>query len=466
MRRMGMLLHVIVWLACVCPAAPAQDRGIPAEPPEPEPVMIRSSLDPDTPALVGQKVRLYIDVMTNTWFTKAPQYPELRIPHAVCLELSQFGTNYSERIQGETYAVQRKEYVIYPQREARYAVPALAVEITYARPGDSPGNVTLKTPDFSFDSRIPEQARGVDHFVCTPRFLVREQYDRGFEDIKVGDSVTRTITMTAEDSAGMMLPPLEFSPVEGIAVYPKAPRTENASNRGENTGIRVESTTYVMEAEGTYVLPAIQLFWYDLGARDLRVETLEAVQFSVAANPDLDAEMPAFLEDEETGPQEEAEAAGEQQISLRNILYLALAILGVTAALGMFVFPAMKRLRVWRKRQRELKAESEEAFFRDFRNACRSRDPHRIMQSLLSWLDRGYSGPGAATVDEFVSLADDMELRALAAALKDRLYRQREDEEPPITWHAADFYHAVARTRKRLIRKRRAQAPGLDPLNP
>jgi hypothetical protein len=444
------------------------------EPTGPKPVMVRVSLNPDMDVYVGQKVLLYVDVLTNTWFTKAPKYPELRIPHAVCLELSQFGTNYSERIQGETYAVQRKEYVIYPQRAERYTTPELTVEIVYARPGETPGEVTLSTKSLEFEARIPEEAQGVDNFVSTPNLRVREQYDRVFEDMKVGDSVTRTITMTAEDSVGMMLPPLEFDKIEGMAVYPKAPQTENTSNRGQYTGTRIESATYVMETEGEYIFPEIKVFWFDLRSETFRVEILEKVEFTVAENPDLEAEMLAFLEDEPVGEEEQA-AATNKKLEVKTIIYLALAILLVTAALLIFFIPLVKRYLAWRKQRKLIKAESEETYFRVFRHACRSGEARHVMQSLLGWLDKIYTGPGAATVEEFVQAADDLELKALAAGLKEELYGKAEEpyEKPEgddvhHSWQAVDLYNSVSKFRKALLKEKKVQArpTGLMPLNP
>jgi len=468
MRRARLILPVFVLFLSINAAASAQVPGTPQEPTEPKPVMIRSSLNPDTGAYVGQKVLLYIDVMTNTWFARAPQYPELRIPHAICLELSQFGTNYSERIQGETYAVQRKEYAIYPQKAERYSIPALTVNIAYARPGESSVEVTLTAPSLEFDARIPEPAQGVDYFVSTPRLEVREQYDRSFEDLKVGDAVTRSITMTADDSVGMMLPPIEFGKIDGMAVYPKASKTENTGDRGQYTGTRLESVTYVMEAEGEYVLPEIKIFWFDLGSQELRVEILKRVEFTVAENPDLEAEMLAFLEEEEGEVEEEAPSIQENQIDVKALLYLALAIFIVAAALWIFLFPFIKKFRAWWKRKKLLKAESETTYFRHFRNACRSKDAHRVLQSLLNWLDKVYPGPGAATVEGFVQLADDLELQSLAAGLKEELYGKSEGDEYYSSWHAADFYNSAAKARKRLLKEEKVHTKptGLRPLNP
>jgi len=444
------------------------------EPPESDeqqgspPVIIRSSLEPESGVYVGQKVRLYVEVLTNTWFAKAPQFPELRIPHAICLELSQFGMNFTERIEGETYAAQRKEYVIYPQRAVRYSVPSLTVEIVYARPGDPPGEVTLISPPQEFETRIPGGAKSVDYFVTTPRLQVNEEYDREFDDLKVGDSIIRTITMIADDSVGMLLPPLDFGAMEGLSVYPTSPRMEDESNRGVYTGKRFESVTYVMEKEGDYTLPEISIYWYDLRNEMLNTEILEAVEFSVATNPDLEQEMLAFLEEEDLEPEDKIAAAQKKPLDIKNILSLILAFSLLVAALMIFIIPYLKRFFAWWKKQRSLQAESEEAYFKRFRKACKKEGPKEVMQCLLNWLDKVYPGPGAATIDDFASHSGDLELQVLTAGLKRELYGKSESDESQSEWSGRDFYQTVSQARKHLIKKEkvRAKPSGLQPLNP
>lgn len=466
--RFRIFLFVPIIIVVFSAALSAQFPFTAREPTGPKPVMVRTSLNPDKDVYVGQKVLLYIDVMTNTWFTKAPKYPELRLPHAICLELSQFATNFSERIQGETYAVQRKEYVIYPQRAERYTTPELTVDIVYARPGETPGEVSLTSSALEFAARIPEEAQGVDYFVSTPNLKVREQYDRAFDNMKTGDSITRTITMTADDSVGMMLPPIEFGEIEGMSVYSKAPQMENTSNRGRYTGTRIESATYIMETAGEYAFPEIKIFWFDLRSNTLRVEILERVEFTVTENPDLEAEMLAFLDEEDVEDEDKTTALQKKPIDVQTLLYLTLAILLVTAAFLIFFVPLLKKFLVWRKQRKLLKAESEETYFRYFRNACRTAEAKQVMQTLLKWLDKIYPGPGSATVEEFIRLADDLELKALAVGLNEELYGRPEGDDVHSSWQAADLYNSTAKVRKRLLKQAKAEAKptGLIPLNP
>jgi hypothetical protein len=446
----------------------AQESTDTTESKEPAPVMIRSSVEPETGAYVGQKVRLHVDVMTNTWFPQAPQFPELRIPGAICLELSQFGINFTERIEGETYAVQRKEYVIYPQRAEQYSTPSLTVDIVYARPGQPHGEASLNSPTQTFTARIPEQAKALDYFVTTPRLQVNETYDRQFDGLKVGDSVKRTVTMTADDSVGMLLPPLEFSGTEGLAVYTTAPRMEDESNRGVYTGRRIESATYVMEKEGEYSLPEISIFWFDIQNKQVRTEILPAVSFAVAANPDLEEEMLAFLDEEEPEVEEQITATIKKTLDIKNLVYLIIAIIILLAALWIFIIPFLKRLLAQLKRRKILGAESEKAYFKHFRGACRSGNPNAIMNCLMAWLDRAYKGRGTATLERFLKETYSPELAKQIEQLMTRLYGVERGEVSQKKWSGRVFFKSVARARRKILKseKVKAGATGLNPLNP
>lgn len=469
MKLWNWVVVIAVLLGSIAIPASAQEPPESKEPEAPQPVMIRSSLDPETSVYMGQKVRVYVDVMTNTWFTKAPEFPELRIPHAICLELSKFGTNFTTRIDGQTYAVQRKEYVVYPQRPERYAVPSLAVNIVYARPGESPGEATLNSLPLEFEAIIPEQAKGLDYFVTTPRLQVREEYDRPIENLKVGDSFTRTITMVADDSVGMLLPPVDFGEVEGLGTYPASPRMEDESNRGVYTGKRTDSVTYVLEKEGEYTLPEITIHWFDIQNEQLKQEVLPAIEFSVVTNPDLEPEMLSSLEeemDEET--EKEIATARKRQINLKGLFYLFLSLVAVVAALWIFLIPYLKRFIGWWKIQKKRKAESERAYFKNFHKACRKGDPHSIMKTLMAWLDRAYAGPQAATLEWFIAQAEDPELEKQAKALKAKLYEKAKPDREETDWSPKYFYKSILRAKKSLREKkqRKIKQTDLQPLNP
>ena len=57
-------------------------------------VVIRHRLEPAEPVYVGQPVRLWIEVMTRTWFLEAPRYPAtVEVGKAIVIPPESFGVN-------------------------------------------------------------------------------------------------------------------------------------------------------------------------------------------------------------------------------------------------------------------------------------------------------------------------------------------------------------------------------------
>jgi hypothetical protein len=122
----------------------------------------------------------------------------------------------------------------------------------------------------------------------------------------------------------MVIPPLPSDPVPGVpdhglAVYADPPEVlDEGGERGEPiAGTRVERTTYVAEAAGTYRLDPIELAWWDVGAERMRTTALPALEVRVEPNPDLVAEIP--LPPEETAG-EAAEAGPGARVSVVELL--------------------------------------------------------------------------------------------------------------------------------------------------
>ena len=85
----------------------------------------------------------------------------------------------------------------------------------------------------------------------------------------------------------MVLPPILFGSFEGLGVYPKPPVVEDATQRGDFTGQRIDTVTYLCEIVGTYRLPALSIPWFDVDDNKLKHVELPAVTLEIAENPKL-----------------------------------------------------------------------------------------------------------------------------------------------------------------------------------
>ncbi len=428
-------------------------------------LIIRTRLEPEGPVLVGQKTILWIEILTSTWFTSAPRLPDtLDIPNAVVMVPDSFGVNLNERIGGASFAGQARRFLIFPQGAGQFSTPEVPLTLTVALESGGPSpQLSLTAPAQLFEAQPPPGSEGLGLVLAAPGLRVSEQWDPQPGEMKVGQSITRTVTVTIDDAVGMLLPPLEMEAVEGVGLYPGNPEINDRANRGQLTGSRSDSATLIMEEEGTYQLPEVVYHWWDLGQNELKMETLPAVTITVVPNPDLAAEHlgeKPVEEDITAAPVVEAEDS-------RNGRLLAAAA-GLAVILLLLFRRRIARIPAALADRRRRRAEGEAHYFVLFRRTAATGDAGRTMAALMAWLDRAGVGD-EPTLQAFVERANDPELAGQAAALERRLFGRPGDRGAEAGWSGERFSRLVARARKSWPSGGEPQQTGptaLPPLNP
>jgi hypothetical protein len=390
------ILHAIAVRTAVC---------------QPKP-FVRVGLGPKT-VTVGQPVTLTVDVFVPTWFTSAPRFPQIDVKDAMVMFLEQGGENLNETVGDQSYAGQRRQYLVYPQRPGDYEIPPFEVKVRYAIDAKPSPRTPVSGRGGRFSATIPAAAAGLGYFLATPSFKMTESTDRPLDGLKVGDSFTRTITMTASDAFAIMLPPVEFAPGDGFAVYPAKPVVSDSGGERDVQRVaqRVESATYVLRREGDYDLPEIQISWWDTFARQVRREALPATRLHVAASPALAAEIPLPPDPEEAPPPGRFQAVGGA-VRRYGPFVLGLVALGALALrLSRSRIEALRARRAARQREREA---SEAAARERLEQAARSGRAGELLAATYRWLDRRPSGGSAARLDVLAEKGADPALASLA----------------------------------------------------
>jgi len=432
----------------------------------------RTSLEPGPTVTVGQPLVIEIEILVPTFFSGAPAYPDVELRDALVLFVFR-GVNFTERIDGTTWAGQRREYHVYPQRPGSYEIPAIPVGVRYRAPSGGAGSTAVDTaspPPVRFEAILPPEADGLDYFISAQGLELEHTFNPPPNSLLVGESFTRTITVTVHGALSMVIPPLFADTLPGLAAYPSPPVVEDVEGFGveATVGTRVESATYVALEEGDYQLPALELQWWDVAAGQLRSAALPEVAFHVAANPSAAPEIPL---PEDTLSAEVAEEGPPLGTTLRRFLeQWALPLFMAVLAVGFVVRLARRhgsRLAAAWEEARRRRAESEATYFRRFERAARSGDPREAARHLTRWMDRRWGEGGPATLEAYLARAGDPELAAEVRVLTRRLYRPTA-VDAPAPWSGARLVKLADRTRRRAKRgaSRPRRASGLDPLNP
>jgi hypothetical protein len=358
---------------------------------------VRVGTEPAGEVVLGQQTRFFVDILTDSWFTQAPRYPELPLEGAIALMPEQLGSNFTERIDGVTFAAQRRSYVIFPQRAGVLEIPALTIRLGVAEDGEPSPPFRVRTRPLALRVVVPAAAQGVENLVTTPDLSVRDEWSKPAGPLRAGDAVKRSVTLRADDALGMLLPKLVFDAPEGIAVYADQPQIKDRVNRGEYRGERVESVTYVMQEAGEFTLPRIEFHWWNPSSQSLVTETLAARSFQVSRG---DAAAPP----------------ADLWTSIRKWLARAWPIarehwlLGLVLTIGAFggarLLPAFVRTSLERMRAFEAQRQSSEAhLFRRLEQSLRGGSEDEVVARYWQWRDRLAEPLGRAHPRDLVQMA-------------------------------------------------------------
>ncbi|HMR54714.1 MAG TPA: hypothetical protein PKA33_20585 [Amaricoccus sp.] len=400
---------------------------------------ISVDLEPDGPVTVGTPVSIAITVLVPTYMPAPPAWPDLQIADAVTRLHGRATQPVTRRIGNASWSGLTRTYEIIPQRAAGYDLADATMTVIWAGADNSPQSATLPVPDIAFAATIPAGARNLDPFVAASTLTVTAKVEGLLATLKPGDALTLTLTTTASGPPAMLLPPLaeRIETPAGLRAYPKQPTlTDTPGERGgPPSATRVETITYVIEAPGNYVLPAISLDWWNTGSRSVASATTEAVTFEVAVPPGW-----------------QAAASGDRHRHRTLWIAASLAVLTIIAG-GLILW------RRWKAKQHE-GPPTERRVYRDLRRAVREKPPGTLRTKVLDWMR--CASPTAA------ELTPDIE--TLLLALERSAYGSSGG-----SWHRSGIPNgerralltALAERRKTLrSRKRTMQRRGLPALNP
>lgn len=346
---------------------------------------VQVRLQPATGAMVGGLLELQVDVLTDTWFTSAPILPELKLEGARVIAPAGQAEHLNQTLDGQSYSGMRYRYLISPNVAGDFEMPALEVRAT---PGQASAQMIARSHPLQFSAaRPPGFAPGEVPLVASGVRLNQNIINSAIP-LKVGDTLTRQLTLQADNALPLALPVPALGEGAGLSSYPQTPQVSNMDDGRGNFlgGQRIDSIRYRIDTAGAHTLPAIAVKWWDSTTRQIRTAEVPAVTFEAAAGV---AYQPVF-----------SIAAELKQLSENRGLHLSTRWLGwlalVAALLGLLYVlrPSLTRtFRAWRahrQAQRVAWLQSADYAWRQVRPQLKSNPPQ--LTALYQWLRRSRHG--------------------------------------------------------------------------
>lgn len=196
----------------------------------------------------------------------------------------------------QRYEVIERKFLIFPQKSGELIIAPQTFSGTiidtrmrkrrHVRDNSEAVNVNVLPPtsDFTGQTWLPAISLNLT-----------EKWDKPLENVSVGDSFTRTISIQALGLLGSALPPLNLSENDGFKQYPDQPATESLEHQAGVESSRTESIAMVAVKAGTVTLPEIKIPWWDTVNQVERIAIIPSRQLTIGGGSG--ASQPAPVQD-------------------------------------------------------------------------------------------------------------------------------------------------------------------------
>lgn len=380
--------------------------------------------------------------------------------HASLRKVSQ--TRYQRQIDATTYRVHELVYAIFPQQAGELTIPELVFSARQPTGRRSmfdlnPGiPVRDLTPQLSVTVEPP--ADTAYPWLPASQVELREQWRGDPQQLREGESVTRSVTLWVDGQPAAHLPELELIEPDGLRLYADQPQRSDTDSPDGVQGSLVQSAALVPTRAGEVTLPALRVHWWNTGRNRMEVAELPARTLEVAASSGMQQPTLPILD----AP---AAAASSDAITAVPLLWpwqLATAVLAIawlgTVGLwwsdrsGLIGRPRSAAASGHRRR------DSEAAAWKRLSRAAAAGDAIGARNALLEWAALRWPAQNFLRLEDIAHHFGDEALSVALDQLQQQLYGQAAGQ----TWNGRNLLE-----RLKPLRGGRAQsAPDRQPLPP
>lgn len=411
------------------------------------PIFIDSNIDHESVYVQAQVVltlRIYHSVSLYDDSTLSP----LQMSDALVERLGEPRT-YEKDINGIRHGVIEIRYALFPQKSGALTIPAqLFSATTVAGNGDYYGSrfgksTQVKSPEIPLQVKPKPSDYPPDApWLPATNVTLVEAWSPQPNDAQLGEALTRSLMVKADGLTSTQLPPLDVPTVPGLRRYPDQPSLNDAASETGVSGSREQRDALVATQAGDYMLPAVELVWWNTLEDRLERSTLPERALQVADNPDL--APPVGEEPDIALPQIEQRLLWPWQLST--------ALLALTTLLG---FGLWLRARSQPAVIKAIQAgPTPRSLLEDLRRACLANDTQTTRHALDAWA-RQQPETLADMAARFVPLSDALD------GLNGALY-----SETGQRWQGEALWQAIQSLPPRQTDETEQDATTLPPLYP
>ncbi len=345
-------------------------------------------------------------------------------------------------INGKRFRVIERIYAINPQESGEFKIlsPRFSGEIMMQS--------ARRTNFLSFAETKPVSIAGNDialtvrpipvtyqgQWLPSEILTLHQEWLPDVSNFKVGEPITRTITLTAAGLSKEQLPKLTVEVPKGLKVYPDQAELHSSLAKDRLVSQQIQSFAIVASRAGSYDLPVISIPWFNIVTNQIELAQLPAQKIIVHANADF-PEEPAIIESNSTIKPLSVEKVTKLTKMNPSIvqnywlqwLFLSLWLLTSFAwVISFFLKRKTNNLPLATKYQRTRSDTNITDAYRVLISACKSNQAEKVLSCIIPWVNGLSDNSQSVThLNEAIKCINNKDLTIEINLLQQSLYGKK-----------------------------------------
>ena len=374
---------------------------------------------------------------------------ELTLDDAFVKQLEQ--KSFQRNVDGRPWLVHEIRYAIFPAYSGKLEIPeqTFSARESGTRRGFfdlNRGGKLLRRKTQALTIEVLPRPAAFDGDPWLPGRLVsiEDSWSTPPEQLRAGESTTRTVTIRGMGLQGAQLPPVVFEAGEGLKYYPDQAVINDTEIDSGLLGSRQDSAALVPTRAGTWVIPEIRIPWWDTESERVRFAEIPERTITVSAADIGSTSTPPPVAAGENFQQDVTISHEDSGRSANVTLWQVIAAL---SSAGWVVTLLM----LWRGRGRQLPSQpgsrsaqdqGEARAFKQLTAACAAGTAEHARQALINWAAVVFPQAGIVSLDQVGRVFNDEPLHQELARLNRSLF-----SEPPMPWDGTELNRIVKQLR-------------------
>ena len=418
------------------------------------PVFMQAELNHND-VYIQQQAVLTLKILHSVSLYDESHLTPIEIDDAIVKQIGET-KKYDSIISGTRYGVFELKFAISPQKSGKITIPALSFNGTMASRRESFGGM-FSSSIFSMRGGKPVVARSQEIMMSVKEppadypkqpwlpaqdLTLSDSWSQSVNTIKVGDAITRTITLTAEGLSAAQLPPLHIPSPSGINIYPDESSSNDYATINGITGERQSAIAMIPTEAGTITLPPVKVTWFNTKLHSIQVAEIPETTLNIQDIPTNEPKQQLQTADTTTSKDHDSTTSEieDNKPSTWKLIAATLAGLWLLTVLVFFAFwkkpwnrPLFKtkssKTQTPEAEQVSISEPSEVLAYQALQNACINGDkPEIILEHMKRWCRLFLNDSSLITAKQCAERLESEQLKLLCAEIDENTYSRHNQQ--------------------------------------